>query len=94
MYYTRNGDHAREGVTAACELTLKNLRLDYLDLYLIHWPLPLKNGVKIADLTNDDKLGYTSEAMAETWKVCSQPLITHLEPGCSCRLFNASNSVV
>jgi 2,5-diketo-D-gluconate reductase B len=28
------------GIRAACEASLKRLRLDYADLYLIHWPSP------------------------------------------------------
>ena len=32
-----------EDVEAACRLSLKNLGLEYLDLYLVHWPVALNN---------------------------------------------------
>jgi 2,5-diketo-D-gluconate reductase A len=36
----RGADHGRASTRAAVAASLDRLRLDYLDLYLIHWPLP------------------------------------------------------
>jgi alcohol dehydrogenase (NADP+) len=40
-------DHGRSNVRPALEKTLQDLGLSYLDLYEIHWPIPLKRGVGI-----------------------------------------------
>lgn len=69
----RNTDHAREDVVPACESSLKDLQLDYLDLFLIHWPVTLKKGAVVYKYTDKDLIGYDPERMAKTWEV-KQPL--------------------
>lgn len=36
----RNGDHGRTAALRAFDASLARLGLDYVDLYLIHWPVP------------------------------------------------------
>ncbi len=37
-----NSDHGYDNAIKGYETSLKKLGLDYLDLYLMHWPLPMK----------------------------------------------------
>jgi alcohol dehydrogenase (NADP+) len=35
-----NDKHSEEDVIASCRQSMADLRVDYLDLYLVHWPFP------------------------------------------------------
>jgi diketogulonate reductase-like aldo/keto reductase len=71
-----NTDHARQHVRQACEHTLKDLRLDYLDLYLIHFPISLKHVDRVpAEWFYDpDKKQVIPEPITirETWEAMEE----------------------
>jgi len=65
-----NTFHQPEDVEPACRTTLANLGLDYLDLYLIHWPTGLKKPEDISNLfpkDENDVLIYDAVDPTETW---------------------------
>jgi alcohol dehydrogenase (NADP+) len=62
-----NNRHRKEQVQPALELTLNNLRLDYLDLYLIHWPIALKDDVTFPT-NGDDLVSLKNTPLPETWE--------------------------
>ena len=61
-----NDCHAPEDVRPALERTLADLRLTYLNLYLIHWPVALRRGVLFPD-KGEDLLPLEQVPLATTW---------------------------
>jgi alcohol dehydrogenase (NADP+) len=62
-----NNAHAARHVRPALEATLRDLRLDYLDLYLIHWPVLFKENI-VFPRRADQFLPEEAIPVMETWQ--------------------------
>lgn len=62
-----NDAHAEGQVTPAIQDSLNRLQLDYLDLYLIHWPVAFRNGVDVPK-TPEDYLSLEEVPLIDTWR--------------------------
>ncbi len=97
-----------EGTIAACERSLKRLKLDHLDCYLLHWPseFPLEDTMRaLARLVRDGKTRYVgvsnfdTDDMLEAQRLlgevplaCNQVLYHLRERGIEHRLVPAARS--
>ena len=64
-----NDKHAEEDVIPACKQTLEDLQVEYLDLYLIHWPFPNHHAPGV-DVNSRDPhaVPYVHENYMKTWR--------------------------
>ena len=62
-----NNRHRKEHIQAAFEITLRDLGLDYLDLYLIHWAVALQYDVNYAQ-KGSDLISLSEIPLSETWQ--------------------------
>jgi len=78
-----NDKHGEDDVIASCRQSLKDLRLNYLDLYLVHWPFPNFHA-KGCDVTSRsaDAKPYIHASYMKTWrsmeKLVEMGLVRHV----------------
>lgn len=66
-----NNSHSPEDVQPALEKTLGDLQLDYLDLYLIHWPVIIRKGLEF-HRSGEDLIPLSEIPIAVTWEAMEQ----------------------
>src|SRR5215471_726163 len=78
-----NDKHAESDVIPSCRKSLADLRLNYLDMYLVHWPFPNFHppGCTVSSRSNEAK-PYIHENYMRTWremeKLVDMGLVRHI----------------
>ena len=63
-----NDQHGSAKVGPACEQSLRDLQLDYLDLYLVHWPFPNYHPPHCdVSARSPDAQPYVHDQFMDTW---------------------------
>lgn len=68
-----NDMHGEGEVITSCKQSLKDLELEYLDLYFVHWPFPNYHAPGCdGDSRNPDSRPFSVEEFMGVWKQCEQ----------------------
>lgn len=61
-----NSSHRYNDVEPTCEDTLSKMQLEYLDLYLIHWPVAHERGIDLPQ-SEEEYLSEDEAPLEDTW---------------------------
>lgn len=78
-----NNMHGEGDVLLSCAKSLRDLKLDYLDLYLVHWPFPNYHAPGCSvDSRSPDAKPYIHENFMKTWhqmeRLVEMGLVRHI----------------
>ncbi|PRP79701.1 aldehyde reductase [Planoprotostelium fungivorum] len=72
-----NTEHSSERILPACEQSIHDLGVKYLDLYLMHWPIAFKPGTR--DIDDEIEVWETWEAMQREESINTVKMLKHEE---------------
>jgi len=68
-----NDKHAKGDVLISCAQSLKDLKLDYLDMYFVHWPFPNYHAPGCdGDARNPDSRPFAADEFMAVWRQLEQ----------------------
>lgn len=68
-----NDMHGEGKVLESCEKSLRDLKLDYIDLFFVHWPFPNYHAPGCdGDSRNPDSRPFSVEEFMVTWRQCEK----------------------
>ncbi len=68
-----NDMHGQGDVLISCAKSLKDLKLDYIDLFFVHWPFPNYHAPGCdGDTRNPDSRPFSVEEFMTTWRQCER----------------------